>query len=1062
MRLHSENFNKHKIMKSIRTIMLAGLMVPLLAMAEGKSVPYASGLYQDADWTMVDVNDDGKKWDGNTTSSNFTGSGYTSGICYTYNGTKEADDWYISPAIHLEAGKEYKVKFWAKNTYPEKLELMMAQGSDVNALRAGVRIGGFEEVKHSKTEKLSYVFTPEATADYYIALHCYSAKNQGWLYVTGFEIAENVFAPAAVSGLTCTPGEDRALTATLNWTLPTTDNDGAALPDGASFDEVTIARDGRVVATLAGTATVWTDDASKGLTSGKHKYEVTVVVNGAKSAPTAVESKYIGPIEAMALPYDGGLKTLSAEDFELFWTPVKGRDSQATDTWKYFKSYSSNGIQYCGGSGKTQDDWVISPEMKFTEAGVYRLKVTMSYNNSSKTDFDILLGTGASIGGYENVIKNFKAIPSSDTEYEIFFEVAEPGNYGIAFHAHGEPSYYTYFIKSFEVAKWKLTPAHVTDLTVTVAEDGNKVNLAWTNPTTTNTGAELTALEKVELYCNDELVETFAESTPGQAMTYQHTPATSGIHTYHVLGYSAEGAADGEPMKVSSSWVGDETQELPYTTSFATSDVTSPIWSGYHAGNYDTEWTINGSAKIAKPSDYVTVNDYLLSPYFELKAGYYTLTYSIKGAGKNFTVKAGTVSDKNNVKATFVEASAIKLPGQSWASDYKVTVKVDEAGKYAFALLANDYMSPDDYALEVTKFSAAYQPVYPDLATNVTVTPAADLSNAATISWTNPSTTNIEGIAATIVKAEIMRDGEKVGEVTEGLEGGKESSYEDTTVPNAGEYTYSVVIYGPEGASTEKATEVKSPWIGAGMDMPYSCADGFRDAGWTIFNVNNDKYSWGDAITWETYSGFITITSNNTTPDDWAITPRLNFVAGKTYVVTIESSYGTGYSAVAWDLHHGTAVDPEAMTTKIATINTNATSSTPQTDEFKVMAVDPSAAAVLAEGAETDNVVNVPAGVGTLGLHANNKGAFRVSKFEVKEQIGTGIESVTGDGTLSVNGTTIDFGGIAESVAVTDLAGKTLMSESGVESIDLESLASGVYVVSARVNGKIVAVKVAK
>lgn len=1060
-------------MKKISTLLIAMGMLPLAMAAESKTVPYASGLYQDSDWTVENVNKDDKTWEDESSSYTFSGTGYTVGIKYSYNRYSAADDWYISPAITLEAGKEYKLKIWSKtssSSTAENWSVKLANNSSVSSLSDGVALITKEGYNATNWNNNVEIFQVEETGNYYFGIYCFSPKDKYTLYLTGFEVCENIFAPAAVSDLTCTPGENRKLEATLAWKLPTTDNDGATLPADASFDEIIIKRDGNVVANLFNAETEWIDTEATGLTPGYHTYEVGVVVNGAPSAFSKVDSKYIGPIEAMTLPYDADIKNLTQEDFDLFWTPVKGRNSKSTNDWKLSVStYYGNSIQYTGGSGKQQDDWVISPSMKFNEPGVYKLSVNLSYTNYNHTDFDILLGTGNSIGGYETVIRNFKDIPSAETDYEIFFTIDRPGEYGIAFHAKDETgSYYTYYIKNFKVEKWQMTPAHVSDLSTAVNPDAT-VTLNWTNPTTSNTGTDLTDLTKVELYCNGELAETFSDVQPGATMSYVHTPATNGVHEYYVLPYSSEGPADGEPVKVKTAWVGDETQSLPYSTKFLATDATTPIWS-----SVNSEWEIPTSSPygpVIKPGNStVKNNDYLLSPYFELAEGYYSVTYSISGAGSNYTVGVGITSDKSDVPSTYKQCATIKLPGRSYALPYTNVIKIDEAGKYAFVLYANDVMGASDYKLTVTEFSVAYQPVLPGIATDVTVTPAADLSHAATISWTNPSTSNVDGVMPELVKAEIARDGEVIGEVTEGLVPGEVSTFEDTTVPNAGEYTYTVTIYGLEGASSTKPTEVKSPWIGAGMNLPFDCEDGFREAGWNIYNVNNDKNTWGDPITWEAYSGYLNITSNNNTPNDWAITPRLNFTAGSKYILSITSYYSNGYEPVDWDVHFGTSVTPESMTTKLATIHTTNPSASRQTDLIYLEVIAADEVNLLSDDAEeeepetpTNDYILVPAGVGTIGLHANQKGAFNVSGFSIKPENPASIENIKlTEGGIAVIGSEIFFGSEAEAVAVYNLAGKTVMTANGVSHISLSSLSKGVYVVKATVNDEILTTKVVK
>ena len=98
-------------MKKIYTLLL-GASLPLLALADGKTLPYESQFYQDDEWVVHNLNGDDKTWEDNSSASDYSGSGYTVGKKYTFNRTEAANDWLIGPAIHLEAGVNYKVKFW--------------------------------------------------------------------------------------------------------------------------------------------------------------------------------------------------------------------------------------------------------------------------------------------------------------------------------------------------------------------------------------------------------------------------------------------------------------------------------------------------------------------------------------------------------------------------------------------------------------------------------------------------------------------------------------------------------------------------------------------------------------------------------------------------------------------------------------------------------------------------------------------------------------------------------------------------------------------------------------
>ncbi|MDY6000317.1 MAG: choice-of-anchor J domain-containing protein, partial [Candidatus Limisoma sp.] len=112
-----------------KLLILIGIALPALMWA-GKSTPYSTIFYGDDEWTIIDANGDGKTWTKESGSSYSSADGASGGIKYAYNSSKSGDDWCISPAITLEAGKEYKLKIWEKahqSSFPENYKVFLAQ-----------------------------------------------------------------------------------------------------------------------------------------------------------------------------------------------------------------------------------------------------------------------------------------------------------------------------------------------------------------------------------------------------------------------------------------------------------------------------------------------------------------------------------------------------------------------------------------------------------------------------------------------------------------------------------------------------------------------------------------------------------------------------------------------------------------------------------------------------------------------------------------------------------------------------------------------------------------------
>lgn len=1059
-------------MKKIFTL-IAAAVLGLSAYADGLPVPYIAESSGYDNWDIKNLNNDEQEWQKTTNEYDFANC--TKGLKYRWNSKMAANDWAISPAIHLEARKEYKIKFAYKtgsSSFEEKLAVWFGTGNTPELLEQGTQLLKFED-KNSTGVKEVKIFTPEAAGDYYLGAHAYSDADKHSIFFTGVEIVENIFAPATVSNLTVTPDASRALEAKLAWTLPTTDTDGAPFGDDVTVEAVTVYRDGVKVADLAGTATEWTDNAESGLTSGKHQYEVEVTVNGAKSAKAAVNSAYIGPVEAFNLPLVYSLNDLAADDFSAFFTVIQGSGSSVRRTWQFTpSSYSGNSVVLAPATDQPEDDWLLLPGIKVTKAGTYRFGIDLS-KSGIKGHIDIKYGKNVDgltpgIAGLTGNVGTYKEDPISSHTYRYYtFSFDEPGEYTIALHAcAASADYSSYSVYGFSVEEWHDAALNVTDLATEIV--GNDIKVNWTNPSKTSCGNDITELVKVEVYRDGELTGTVTEGlVPGAACSFTDVAPEAGSYLYKVVAYNGEFAPDAAAPEVRSAWVGDKLQELPYNYVFKNAaQSTYALFTPEKINQEDSDWTFGtaGAVLPLRQKNLYTPNSRLYTPPFNLAPGYYDVTLKIQGPCDKYGMKVGYAmeADAQNIKGN----TTVQLGSPYYSTNQLFRIKVDDEGRGMFVFIANDITAASTYYdLTISEIKIERTKIIPTVATDVTVKAAEDKSLQATISWTNPTTSTVEGVAPELTKAVVYRNNEEIGTVTEGLVCGETSDFVDAEVPEAGTYTYKVEIYSADGCAA--ATGVVSPWIGAGKDLPYESTMG----DWTILNVNGDTRSDGSPITWEESSdGKLTIVSSKNQADDWAISPRLNIEKGYLYTITCYPTLGMGITTadvpetMRVQLYHGTGLTPEDMTIKVADIGPFKANADRELFTVQILAVDP---AELAEPAaendvpDTSNAIKVPAGVGTLGLHCNEKTyEINIREFKVDGGVNTnpgpsvGISDIFGDGENLL-------GADARDITVYDLAGRAVMSADSFESLDAKRLAKGTYIVTGHVNGKRVSAKVA-
>lgn len=254
--------------------------------------PYSNELSTTEDldeFTIIDANNDGKTW---------MISGGAARVAY--NSSKAMDDWLISPALKLEAGKMYKFTCETKaqsTSFVEKVEVRYGRTASAEGMTN--ELVPVTEVATTTFEEIGGYILPEETGTYYVGIHGVSDADKYYLYVKNFSVGagQSAAAPAAVTELTVTPDASGELNATVSFKAPETTIGGTALTGDVNVEVV---RDGEVVNTVTAApgASMTIEDAVP--VAGTYEYTVTAS-NGAGAGIAATVSAYIG-VKAPAAP----------------------------------------------------------------------------------------------------------------------------------------------------------------------------------------------------------------------------------------------------------------------------------------------------------------------------------------------------------------------------------------------------------------------------------------------------------------------------------------------------------------------------------------------------------------------------------------------------------------------------------------------------------------------------------------------------------------------------------------------------------------------------------------
>lgn len=1110
------------------------------------NVPYTTPIatsastYDEA-WTRINANTDAKEW------SPISKSDFETGFAMQMSYASNMNDFLISPAIHMEAGKEYVVGYtFATRGADELLSVYLTESADPEEIKASTPID--EQLKvntNQNATKKSVVVAPTKTGDYHLTFWGHTEGNKWYIWVGDVKILENVFAPGAVTNLTATPAENPTLEVALAWALPTVDQFGGEMGEDKVFEKVEIYRDEeeRPIASIEDkeAATSFTDSEATGLTSGKHTYSVVVTYNGvaspaAKVGPTA----YVGPFEVLALPAD----MTFAADMKGAWKQAYGEGHpEDANKWVTYSSSNPDRWQFVAKRNSTCDAWLFSPEFNIPAPGFYDFTLdAINGSTYTKTYAHSYLSTTQDLNGARTELPfNWTAVRGSSTTLKATVYVAEAGTYSIATGVviddpANASSAFNHAIKAWKVAQGQMIPKEVTNLQAKAADDESlSIKVSWTNPTENTANTALEAGQwYVKVWRSDASGRNYAVIATlnnGESEYTDNELPEAGAYYYMVQTLAtADDATNTESNPATlSSWAGSRELAMPYSVRMnsATGENASRyIWEAIDANKDGKGWGFGYSDRmvcaqpaeaVADKADWYKYEDYLLSPIFTLEPGYYQLDFQMWGRTSTHYV---------NQESNYDMAMSVGLCGAgqflperpeligktrvvSNSTSYKtqtVLFHVEEAGKYQIVFAADEenykqYSTSTEIGLGLVEFKG--KDVLPRAATELSVEPGADGALTALVKWTNPTTTNIEGVTPELVKAEIYRDTELIGSVEEGLTPGEQSEWLDEAAL-AGKHTYAVRMYTAAGAQQDADASVVSPWIGKGLEAPYSVEAGnFEKDGWEDAspNINIQTTTWSTYI----YDGFDLNGSNGakydpenftSSVDGYLLSPKFEIEEGTVYKLTFKSFKTSMGSLTSYpvDILVGSEGDPSGWT-KLGSFEVTGSmlsSASEHTLYIKgaEIVAEPAPEPEPEEGVDaqadeaeptepeqpeepaaagTDHDSAVAAGSGTrrIAFHINtnfDSGYFWLNKFAIENDgPSTGIESIGVAGGVVLEGGKLFFEGTAEDVRIYDLAGKLLrFAEEAEGSISLEGLAKGVYVVRFSLEGEAVAIKLAR
>lgn len=262
-------------------------------------------------WTVIDANKDGITWQYDNKGDAKIG----------YNSNSAQDDWLISPAITLESGKNYEVKFECKGArfWPERVEVKYGQSATVEAMTKTAMSP--TDIPDDDYAEYSCTISAETDGPHYIGFHCISDPDMFNFCIRSVSIGEgkSIATPGAVEDFTVIPDADAALKCDISFTTPATAIDGSVL---SGLSRVELMRDEETIKTFEnpgmGTRIEYTDNPPTG---GQTSYRV--ICYNAAGAGTAANLTVLVGFDRPAALQDVKISYTDIDGvIDAIWTPV--------------------------------------------------------------------------------------------------------------------------------------------------------------------------------------------------------------------------------------------------------------------------------------------------------------------------------------------------------------------------------------------------------------------------------------------------------------------------------------------------------------------------------------------------------------------------------------------------------------------------------------------------------------------------------------------------------------------------------------------------------------------
>ena len=254
-------------------------------------VPVHFSFDTEEDFNIFTIIDNNETANFDSGSWQYSPSGQVAGYV---SGTKDGDDWLITPGITMRADRQYTFQYDVccySDYWPDEYSVYMGHAATAEAMTT--ELLPKTTIYWDEFRTMTFTVTVPEDGVYYFGFYATSEAGGAFFLIDDIRVEEGLAlkAPAEVTDLTVTAGKNGTLTATVSFIAPEKSVDGKMLTAISSID---VARGGNVVKTFSnpepGERLTFTEET---LATGMASYEV-VTTNAQGTGPAAQAEAWIG------------------------------------------------------------------------------------------------------------------------------------------------------------------------------------------------------------------------------------------------------------------------------------------------------------------------------------------------------------------------------------------------------------------------------------------------------------------------------------------------------------------------------------------------------------------------------------------------------------------------------------------------------------------------------------------------------------------------------------------------------------------------------------------------